>query len=190
MIEIKKDTENQEIYIYREGTLTLKIHWVPSYLCFTFFGDVTKNDPLVLSGREDKVFYKNLDWFMKQSYRFGQHYSYKRDNLLNWVSDCCYIIDIPNTLCISDYSMFKDTTDTPKLIIQKTPNSIIMGYSKPISKDTNGTVVGFSPAGNGQNVRNEVTNSTLQDDMVQVFNKTLRNQLIEPQKKYAYKPKE
>jgi len=164
--------ENQKINIINEhGVIVSKLYFIPSYFIWEFSSLVFPDKPIVLSQEENDVFYNNIKWLMCQSYSFPHEYSLKLDDKLIWLSEHCF--DLDNKL---------ERDVTPRLIIEKKEDNFIIYFNKPFLDEQklqyNGAMISFAPAGNGYFTKNLVTQGSLQDDFVKVFQYTLKNKKI------------
>ncbi len=169
MITINIDKQNKRIYYYNNGRLVLTNLWVPSYFCYKFDGDVTASKSITIYERDNIILYRNLLWFMDQSYRLGgesKAHIAKDEKRLVFTSDC----------------MDLRVDQTPRLIIDKNRDSISISYSNPYREKNGyplvGATIGLSPAGNGQFTENRETGRTLQDDLISVHTSTLGGKLL------------
>ncbi len=164
-MQIIKNTEKQEIDIVHNGTIISKLYFIPSY----FIWEISK--PLILTENDDKSFFDNLNWLMKQSYYFPHQYSFKDENKLVWFSEHCFDIDDKLNCDL-----------TPRLIIEKENDIFKISYSIPYIKENRlldrGAIISFAPAGNGYLTKNIGADSTFQDDLINVFYQTLENKSI------------
>ena len=158
------------IKVIDNNKLKLAMYFVPSF----FICEFPTFDKAVVRREDDEVFYSNLEWLMSQSYSFPHEFGMKNENKLVWFSENCY--NIENEFEVSN---------TPRMIIERGEEEFFIYCKRPFWEKNNiirESLVSFSPAGNGYYCINDSTGSTLQNDMVNVFNSSLNNRIIENDK--------
>ena len=169
-MEIIRNRNNNDITIKKDDQVVSMLYFVPSYFIWEFTVDDSFNNFIILT-KEDGVFYDNIAWLMGESYTFPHPYSSKTENRLIWLSEHCYDIE----------DEFQRNI-TPRLIIERVNDKFAIYYHLPKANNKNNVMISFAPAGNGYLSRNNDTGITFQDDMINVFYHTLKNEIITPRK--------
>ena len=135
------------------------------------FGIMFYHSPITIL-KDNSIFSKNLDWLMKQDYAFGHNYSKKDANTLVWLSDQSCDLEDEESVKRVNQLIIEQKEDSFTLSVHNTFLEEIGVVQKPY-------FVFFSPAGNGYFSRNTKTGRFLQDEMILVFQKSLKGEVIE-----------
>ena len=169
-MKIIKDLSNNKLLFFEGTDCISSMSFAPSYFIWGFDGDRKELNPVIIT-QDQRVLYDNLCWLMDQDYAFSEEsglYSSKTKDRLEFMSD--------NTARWAE--------DTPRLVMVRRDQAIEAFYRVPSEEveETGFPIrerrVAFGPAHNGQAADNTVTGSSLQDDIIKVFNYTLRNERI------------
>ena len=177
-MQIIKDLSNKKMIFYEGPENISSMDFIRSFFIWRFDGDRKELNPMVVT-KDNRVFYDNLKWLMDQNYVFSEEsgqYSSKTPDRLEFMSD--------------QISSMGGVDGTPRLVIirrdqafeafYRVPSEEIEDYGFPIRERR----VAFGPAHNGQTADNEVTEDSLQDDIIRVFNYTLENRRITDDTKF------
>ena len=145
--------EKLEFYDQDKKIMSMGFHF--DEFVWTFYG----SEPINV--QKDSYLYEPLEYIMNQDYVFYDNDlgCYKDENKLVWYSDCYYNPD-------DKYSVM----DVNRMTIERKDDSFSISCVKPLDEvfsRLNCTyVIAFSPSGNGKLVKNKLTNTNLQDDIV------------------------
>ena len=162
-MEIKRNLETKQIHIIDNEQILLET----DYIGGEFIIRICTTNTIVITKELDEYLYINLKQMLENKYLFNNNnLSYQKDNTIVWFSDqYCDIEDIEQTDRIN------------RLIIKQDENQIEINVINPFCKkydiQKKHNVISFSPCGNGFYSKNINTNLTFQDDIVDVFYKTL-----------------
>ena len=166
-MQIIRDNEMKTINILDNNKVALSIHNIPGFLICDFLS----YGKLFIRKEDDESLYNNLEWLMRQSYTFSHELSMKDENRLVWFSENCY--DINNE---------HEVDNTPRMVIEREDEGFSICCKRPFFEKHNiksESLVHFCSYGNRYECKNESTDTSLQDDMIYVFNSTLTDQKIE-----------
>ena len=163
-MEIIRDKKRGCLSFIKNDNPVMELSW--------FFDEfvwmVKSNEPIIITKETDEVFYKNLCDLMNNNYKFylDSKFSFKEENKLQWLSD--------------QYVNLEDMSETDKvnrLIIEKIEDSFLIYIHNPFLSrcgiKKKNYIICFSPLGNGHMVKNVDTGANLQDDIVDLFSKTI-----------------
>ena len=162
---MKKIVNGSKISFYDNGNTEI--------MCIDYLADEYVwrfNTSNVITITEDAELYESLIYMMQQQYTFNDDSvlkNYKDKNKLIWYSDCYYNPD-------SEYSV----KSVSYLTIEYIDGVFKIWCTKPLDKimdrKSNFYAIAFSPLGNGQYSKNNLTGLTLQDEFVlNVYHKLL-----------------
>ena len=170
-MQIVKSLSNHKMMFYEDSDCISSMYFTHSYFIWGFDGDRKELNPMVVT-EDHTVFYDNLKWLMDQNYAFSEESglnSSKTKDRLEFMSD--------------QISPMGNIDSTPRLVIIRRDQAFEVFYRVPSEEEDYGFPirerrVAFGPAHNGQAADNVVTGDSLQDDVIRVFNYTLRNERI------------
>ena len=162
-MEIKRNLETKQVYITNDEQILLETNHIGA----EFIISISTDNPIIITKELDEYLYLNLKQILENKYLFNNNnLSYQKDNIIVWFSDqYCDIEDIDQTDKIN------------RLVIKQEENQIQISIINPFYKKYNiqkkYNVIAFSPCGNGFYSKNIETRMTFQDDIIDVFHKTL-----------------
>ena len=163
-MKVIRDKEQGRLSFVDEESPIMELTWFFD----EFIWIINTNQKIVVTKEVDEVFYNNLNEFMNNHYKFyiDNKLSYKENNKLQWLSDQC--VDIEDE---------DETNRINRLIIERVVDSFVIHVENPylermgVSKRS--YTIAFSPGGNGYMVINQSTHSNLQDDVVNLYSKSI-----------------
>ncbi len=164
-MQVVIDDRNYVNFYDEKGNLVMYMGFVPSFFTWVF----KTSDVIKITDDMDLYYY--LENFFNQNYIFNNEdllESVKTSNMMKWYSDTYY--DPNNKWSYMAVSY---------LNIEHDSNYFTLKCVKPLDKLTNHVskfhCISFAPSGNGVFTRNKVTNSTLQDDFINMVYRELLN---------------
>lgn len=154
-----RDKEMMKLRIVDDaGIILLEFGFIVDEFICTFY----TSDSVVISKSLDEVLYDCLQDIMSNKYYFANKLSKKNDNEIIWFSDQYCDLDNDN-----------ETDKINRLIVTKENDEFVLSIINPFLERMgirkSGSVIAFSPAGNGAFSRNISTGSSFQDDIISVF---------------------
>lgn len=175
-MRIVKSNERLQIeFIDEDNNVLIKILLAPNKLVWAFDKHLDYKNPVEIFRKDDKVLFNNLLWFMNQEYVKSNNnesqYDKDKNNFI-WISENIDIVDRDNP----------GKNHTPRLIIKRTVDSLLIYPFTPISDNNSNKAVTFSYKATRYQALNLETETPIQDDMLLFYKKTFKNELIESNK--------